>query len=161
VSSEYDVRVTPSLLDRLLDLDHKSSRDIVPTRSESVRELKRAVQRDLEVLLNSRNPYSDLPTAFAEAGQSVLTYGLPDFSALNVSNPADQNRLRQIIESTVRAFEPRLTGVTAVLVPAGPSERSLFLRIDARLVMDPAPEPVSFDVVMPMQTLKYEVKESS
>jgi type VI secretion system protein ImpF len=161
VSSDYDVRVTPSLLDRLLDQDPKSSRDAVQSRGETVRELKRAVQRDLEILLNSRNPYADLPGAFVEASQSVLTYGLPDFSALNVMNPADQNRLRQMIETTIRTFEPRLVGVTASLQPAPDNERSLFLRLDARLVMDPAPEAVSFDIVMPMTTLKYEVKEPS
>ena len=80
----------------------------MPSRAESVRELKRAVQRDLEILLNSRNPFSDLSTAFQEAGHSVLTYGLPDFSSLNVASPADQNRLRQMIENTIRVFEPRL-----------------------------------------------------
>ena len=157
--SDYEVRVTPSLLDRLLDQDPKASRDVATSRAETVRELKRAVQRDLEILLNSRNPYSDLPTAFTEAGQSVLTYGLPDFSSLNVMSPADQNRLRQMIETTIRTFEPRLIGVTAILQPAADSERSLFLRLEARLVMDPAPEAVSFDIVMPMTTLKYEVKE--
>jgi type VI secretion system protein ImpF len=161
VPSDYEVRVTPSLLDRLLDLDPKSSRDVVTSRAESVRELKRAVQRDLEILLNSRNPYTDLPHAFVEAGQSVLTYGLPDFSALNVASPVDQNRLRQMIETTIRTFEPRLMGVTAILQPAPEHERSLFLRLEARLVMDPAPEAVSFDIVMPMTTLKYEVKEPS
>ncbi len=89
----------------------------------------------------------------------MLTYGLPDFSALNVTSPADQNRLRQMIETTIRTFEPRLIGVTAILQPASETERSVFLRLEARLVMDPAPEAVSFDIVMPMTTLKYEVKE--
>ena len=138
--SDYDVRVTPSVLDRLLDSDHKSLRDPVVSRAESVRELRLAVQRDLESLLNSRNPYSDLPAAFAEAGQSVITYGLPDFSALNVANTNDQHRLRQLIERTIRTFEPRLIGVNTTLMPASPTDRSMRLRIDARLVMDPSPE---------------------
>jgi type VI secretion system protein ImpF len=159
--SDYDVRVTPSLLDRLIDLDYKSSRDAMPSRAESVRELKRAVQRDLENLLNSRNPYSDLPAAFVEAGQSVVAYGLPDFSALNVSNPNDQHRLRQLIEAAIRAFEPRLVGVSTTLLPSSPVDRAMRLRIDARLLMEPAPEAVSFDVIMPLQTLKYEVKDVS
>jgi type VI secretion system protein ImpF len=158
--ADYDVRVIPSLLDRLIDLDHRNSRDIATSRVESVRELKREVQRDLESLLNSRNAYADLSAAFAEAGQSVVTYGLPDFSALNVSNPNDRNRLRQLIETTIRTFEPRLTGIVAVLVPSSQIERSLCLRIDARLIMDPTPEAVSFDIIMPMQTHKCEVKEA-
>jgi type VI secretion system protein ImpF len=159
--SDYDVRVTPSVLDRLLDSDYKNSRDVAVSRGESVRELRQAVQRDLENLLNSRNSYSDLPVAFVEAGQSVMTYGLPDFSALNVANPNDQHRLRQLIESTIRTFEPRLIGVTTTLMPASATERSMRLRIDARLVMDPSPEAVSFDLIMPLQTLKYEVKDAT
>jgi len=161
VPADYDVRVTPSLLDRLIDLDHKSPRDVPTSRAESLRELKRAVQRDLESLLNSRNPYQDLAPAFTEAWQSVLTYGLPDFTAFNVSNPADQNRLRQLVENAIRTFEPRLAGTTVVLLPAVETERSLRFRIDARLMIDPAPEPVSFDILMPFQTMKSEVKESS
>lgn len=158
---DYDIRVIPSLLERLLDADPRSSRDVVPSRAESVRELKRAVRRDLEHLLNSRNSFPDLPAAFAEAAQSVLTHGLPDFSALNPARPADQSGLRQLIEATIRTFEPRLSSVTASLVPSPTSERALRLRIDARLLIDPNPEPVSFDVVMPVHTTACEVKEAS
>ncbi len=147
---DNDVRVTPSLLDRLLGEE-----------PQRVREEKGAVKRDLENLLNSRNSFPDLPAAFVEAGRSVLTHGLPDFSGLNPSHPNDQNRLSQLIESVIRAFEPRLSGVSVTLIPDAGTERSLRLRIDARLLIDPAPEPVSFDVVMPVQTMACEVREAS
>jgi len=159
--ADFDVRVIPSLLDRLIDSDPKSSRDPAQTRAESVREFRMSVQRDLESLLNSRNPYADLPGEFAEAGQSVVTYGLPDFSALNIASPNDQQRLRQLIETAIRTFEPRLAGVSTVLLPPAGGERTLRLRIDARLVIDPTPEPVSFDIVMPFNTRKYEVQDNS
>jgi type VI secretion system protein ImpF len=156
---DHEIRVVASVLDRLIDLEPRSHRDVLPTRAESVRELRRAVQRDLDDLLNSRNTFSDLSPDFAEAGQSVLTYGLPDFSALNISSPRDQNRLRLVVEATIRIFEPRLTGIVATLTPPTPADRSLRLHVDARLVMDPSPQPVSFDIVMPLHTRKYEVKE--
>jgi type VI secretion system protein ImpF len=159
---DYDVRVTPSLLDRLLDVDYRSPRDVVPLRAEAVREFRRAVQRDLENLLNSRNPHADLPAGFTEAAASVVAYGLPDFTTLNVASAADQQRLRQAIETAVRSFEPRLAAVTTMLMPAaGATDRSLRLRIEAKLLMEPAPEAVSFDVVVPLQTLKCEVKDAS
>jgi type VI secretion system protein ImpF len=151
----------PSVLDRLIDLEPRSHRDVLPTRAESVRDLRRAVQRDLDNLLNSRNSFFDLSSDFAEAGQSVLTYGLPDFSALNLASPRDQNRLRQAIETTIRTFEPRLTGIVATITPQPAADRSLRLHIDARLIMDPSPTPVSFDIVMPLHTRKYEVKEGA
>ena len=159
--SEYDVRVTPSLLDRLVDADYKNSRDPATSRAETVRDLKRAVQRDLENLLNSRNPYADLPSAFAEAGQSVITYGLPDFSTMSLKTEADRNRLRLLIEAAIRAFEPRLAGVSTAVRATSDTDRSLRLRVDARLLMDPSPEAVSFDVVMPLQTMKYQVQDAS
>ena len=157
--NDYDVRVTPSLLDRLLDPDPRNSRDPVVTRAETVRDMKIAVLRDLENLLNSRNAYHDLPIAFAEAGQSVVTYGLPDFSAI-LSRGADERRLRQTIEATIRTFEPRLTGVSATVLPVTPTDRSLRVRIDARLMLDPTPEPVSFDIVTQIPAA-YRAKDAS
>src|SRR5258706_16140666 len=105
--SEYDVRVVPSVLDRLIDDDPKTLRDSIPSRSDTVREFRRAVQRDLENLLNTRNPHFDLPPEFAEVGQSAVAYGLSDFSALNVGNASDQQRLRHFVENALHSFEPR------------------------------------------------------
>ena len=156
---EHEIRVVPSLLDRLLDEDPENSRDAMPTRAETVRAYRRAVQRDLEELMNARNPFADLAPEFVEVRRSVLAFGLPDFSTSNVNSPSDQERLRQVIKNAVEFFEPRLTGIVAELVPAAQSERGLRLRVEARLVMDPAPERISFDIVMPMHTSKYEVKE--
>jgi type VI secretion system protein ImpF len=158
--TDHDVRVVPSVLDRLIDREPKVSRDGEPTRTESVTSLKRAVQRDLDHLLNTRNPYADLPAAFAETSRSVLAYGLPDFTALNLSSPRSQARLRQLVEITIRTFEPRLAGVSVTLVPTDGTERSISLRVDARLVIDPAPEPIAFDIVMPLLTRSYEVRAS-
>ena len=155
---DYDVRVTASLLDRLIDTDFRSSRDVEPSRADSVRELKRAVQRDLESLLNARNPHPDLPQSFAEAWQSVLTYGLPDFS---VGFTRDDDRVKQIIQNAIRTFEPRLANPTVTIAPSQTLEPTITLRIDARLIMDPAPEPVSFDVVLPRRTVRSQVQESS
>lgn len=95
MKGDAEVGVVASVLDRLLDLEPKSSRDVPPTRAQSVEEFRRSVLRDLDNLLNSRNTFTDLPADFAEAGQSVLTYGLPDFSALTVwsRNPNDETSL--------------------------------------------------------------------
>jgi type VI secretion system protein ImpF len=156
---DHEIRVVPSVLDRLIDLEPKSSRDVLPTRAESVRALRRAVKDDLDSLLNSRNSFYDLPADFAEARQSVLTYGLPDLSALNIFSPRDRDRLRHALETTIQTFEPRLTGIVATVTPPTTADRSLRLHVDARLVMDPDPQPVSFDIVMPPYTRSYEVKE--
>jgi type VI secretion system protein ImpF len=149
--SDSDVRVIPSLLDRLIDSDYKTPRDVSVSRAESLRELKAAVQRDLEHLLNARNPNWDLDSAYTEAGQSVIAYGMPDFSSLVMPN--DERRLRLMVEAAIRTFEPRLTGVTTALLEPS-ADRRVQLRIDGRLLIDPSPEAVSFDMVMPLQAPK-------
>jgi type VI secretion system protein ImpF len=159
--ADYDVRVAPSLLDRLLDADHSASRDVTPSRAEAVRAYKRGVLRDLENLLNSRNPHADLPAGFVESWRSVVTYGLPDLSGFNTDSVSDQQRLRQVIEGAIRTFEPRLAAVTTTLLPAPRPERTLRLRIDAKLLIEPTPEAISFDVVMPLQSAGCEVKETA
>ena len=158
-SAEFEFVVTPSVFDRLLDLEPGSPRDGQVSHSEGVSRLRQAVRRDLEHLLNTRNPVPFLSPEFAEAGQSVLAYGVADFTAFNVLSPRDQERLRLVIERSIRAFEPRLTGVSVSILPIGQTERSLRLHVDARLMMDPVPEPVAFDVVMPQLSSRCEVKE--
>ena len=158
---DYEIGTTPSLLERLLDTDPASPHDPQGRRWHGVTEFRTAVQRDLEHLLNTRNGYHDLSADFAEASQSVLTYGLADFSTLSVTSATDQGRLRQAVEQTIRTFEPRLAGVSVTVLPAVKGERVLSLRIDARLLVEPTPEPVTFDVVMPLATAKYEVSEGN
>lgn len=156
---DYDVRVKPSVLDRLLDPDPANPRDPVSSRAESVQNLKAAVQRDLEELLNTRSSLQALPAGFVEAPRSVWAYGLPDFSSLNISSSAGRARLQEMIENAVRHFEPRLTAVSVTLVPREPNERMLRFSVDAKLILQPSPEPVSFNMVMQLNNQEYQVKD--
>lgn len=156
-------RVTPSLLDRLIDLN-PGVPDTAPSRSQSVRELRDAVRRDLEHLLNTRNALYDLPSAFVEVSRSVVAYGIPDLTSLNIASVRsdagshNRNRLRQIIETAIRGFEPRLSTVAVTLRDSERSDGALSLHIDARLMIDPSPEPIAFDILVPMNTRQCQVK---
>jgi type VI secretion system protein ImpF len=156
---DYDVRVKPSVLDRLLDPDPTNPRDPVSSRAESVQNLKAAVQRDLEELLNTRSSLQTLLPGFVEVPRSVWAYGLPDFSNLNISSSAGRARLQELIEDAVRHFEPRLTSVSVTLVPREPNERMLRFSVDAKLILQPSPEPVSFNMVMQLNNQEYQVKD--
>jgi type VI secretion system protein ImpF len=160
-AADYGSRIAISVLDRLLDLEPADLRDTPLGRTAALSVLKRAVQRDLEWLLNTRNSLADLPAEFVEAGQSVLTYGLTDFGALNPVNPRDQDRVRQYVERTIREFEPRLRSVNLTVLPGPAGERALRLRLDAHLAVEPAPEPVGFDIVLPLPGTAYEVKDAT
>ena len=143
----------PPLLDRLLEGENG------PEGPFTLAQLLASVQRDLEQLLNTRHTFHHLSPAFAETRQSVLTYGLPDFSTLDPGKSADRQQLLQAVEFAIRAFEPRLTAVSVAFV-SKPGEGVAQMRVEGRLVAGPASTRVSFDVVMPLDTRRYEVRES-
>jgi type VI secretion system protein ImpF len=150
--------VTLSVFDRLVDREPRNSREPALTRSQSVRQLKEAVRRDLEWLLNTRL-IAILPAVrLREVNRSAYVYGLPDFSAYSLSNPDDQNRLVRHLQTAIKMFEPRLAKVRVVpLEVSGANTRILRFRIDALLLMAPAPERISFDTTLQLTSGEYEV----
>lgn len=159
--SRFDnhIRITPSVLDRLLDYEPEVSREPLASRAKSLRQLKESVKRDLEQLLNTRQSGDWLPPDLKELNQSLAAYGLPDFSSVSIKSPAEQLRLRRALEAAVNTFEPRLEDVQITLLPFGDLQRSLHFRIDARLKIEPAPEPVTFDAMLQLGSGQYLVRE--
>lgn len=155
---DNELSVALSVLDRLLDREPDVTREPIPNRSQSLRQMKEAVKRDIEALLNTRQQSEELPPDFKEVLRSLWTYGLPDFTMANLSNARDQNGLRRALENAIRTFEPRLEGVSVTLEPMREHERALRFRIDARLRVEPAPEPVTFDTVLQLHSGEYLVK---
>jgi type VI secretion system protein ImpF len=148
-----DITVTLSVLDRLIDREPKSQSEAPLTRSQSVRLLKAAVQRDLEWLLNTRRIFQEPDESLKETNRSAYVYGLPDFSQYTMASSADQAKLLRQILATIKLFEPRLANVR--LVPAEDPEKGIQqfrIRIEAMLLMDPSPEPVSFDTIIGLKT---------
>ena len=156
--SDYEVRITPSVLDRLIDEEPEISREPPASRAKNLRQLKQSVRRDLEWLLNTRQWIEEIPPELEETRRSLATYGLPDFSALSVNSPADQKAMRRLIEDEIRFFEPRLIDVEISLETARDAERSLHFRINARLRVDPSPEPVVFDTTVHLFKGEYTVR---
>lgn len=73
--------------------------------------IKAYLCRDLGDLLNTRRAEQDFDIAFEEASNSLLTFGIPDFTSYNLKNTADQEKIRISIERAIRQFEPRLARV--------------------------------------------------
>lgn len=155
--TDNEVRITLSVLDRLIDYEPELSREAPASRSKNLRQLKQSLRRDLELLLNTRQT-QELPPDLKELNNSVAAYGLPDYSSANVKSPSDQNRMRRTLESLISTFEPRLSDVNVTLEPARENERALHFRIDAHLMVDPAPEPVTFDTVLQLINGEYKVQ---
>jgi len=133
-----------SLLDRLID-DAPGQKDTT-RRNFDLRALRNSVRRDLENLLNTRVQWHTWPDNYAELAQSLLNYGLPDFSVMVVDSEEGREQLCKVVEDTIRRFEPRFVDVE-VSVPEQEldTERVLRLRIQALLYADPHPEHIMFD----------------
>ena len=86
----------------------------------------------------------------AELNRSVYVYGLPDFTGYRMSSPAEQTRLLRVgLELRSSCLSPGWpTSKSSRLKPAGHVSRTLRLRIEGLLLIDPAPEHVTFDTVL-------------
>ncbi len=157
--TDNETRITPSILDRLLDFAPDISREPPASRAKSLRELKQSVKRDLEWLLNTRNHSDEAASQLEEVSKSMAIYGLSDFTGMGVKSPGEQKVLVQSLETAIRLFEPRLMDLRVTLEPIDEIKRVLNFRIEARLKVDPVPEPVTFDTVLQMGSGQFEVKE--
>lgn len=159
--AEGETRLVPSLLDRLLDDSPEASSEPASARMQDVRDLKAAVGRDLQALLNTRREALDeLPSDYAEVTRSLVNYGLPDFSALSVVSMDDRGRMARVLEEAIVLFEPRLERVQVTLEPPRTHDQALRFRVEALLRVRPSPEPVTFDAVLQLSTQQYDVRGS-
>jgi type VI secretion system protein ImpF len=151
--------LVPSVLDRLLDDDPDVSREPAKNRHQVLRELKQAVRRDLENLLNTRARCQAAPPHLKELKQSLIHYGLPDFSGAGLGDAQDRDSICRMLQTVIRQGEPRFKSVDVqILGNPEPLDRTLRFRIDALLIADPAPEPIVFDSILKPATGDFEVK---
>ena len=154
-----DQPLTPSVLDRLIDTEPDVTREAPRNRGQVLRELKQAVCRDLEHLLNTRARCLVVPADLKELRQSLVNYGLPDFTGMPVGSSRDREGLARVIQAVIRQHEPRFKKVDVKLLDnAEPLDRAVRFRIDALLHAEPAPEPVVFDSTLQPATGDFEVK---
>lgn len=125
-------------------------------------ELKDAVARDLEALLNARTTIDEsLADSYPESMKSPATYGLKDFAGMSLSNLNHRSSICRSIERAISRHEPRLKNVEVSLELDRRSVNALYFSIKALLVVRPAQEPVNFDALLQPTTLQYSVNKQS
>ncbi|HEY6945451.1 MAG TPA: type VI secretion system baseplate subunit TssE [Candidatus Acidoferrum sp.] len=149
--------VTLSVLDRLLDNEPKSKVEGPLTHSKSLAQLKLAVRRDLENLLNTRCTPEPIPESSVETLRSAYSYGVPDITEITQNFLYEKDRLLGEIERVVRLFEPRLGGARVAILPASGTERVLRFVIEGMLKIDPTPEHVVFDAALELTSGEYQL----
>jgi len=156
---DNELRVTLSVFDRLLDFEPNISTEPPKSRSRSLEQLKQAVRRDLEWLLNTRRTLLDLPDTMEETSNSLAVYGLRDLTGISIKNHAIQKELVEDVEKTIRIFEPRFLELKVSLEPVGHTDKQLKFKIDGRLDVEPVPEPIVFDTILELGSGDFEVNQ--
>lgn len=146
-------RITPSLFDRLTDLDPPARVDAPANASPQIGDVKLAVARDLVNLLNVRRSELDIPEEFTETNRSIAAYGIQDFG----TSPMDADQIRRAIENCIRAFEPRLALVSVRSTAS--SSFHLSFRITAVLRIGSHSTSLVFDAVFPTHSRRFQVNE--
>ena len=156
---DQEPNLTQSLAERLVDLDPRAAADPAVSRSQSLRQVKASLRRDLEWLLNTRrNPEAAGPE-LPHLGRSLYNYGLPDFAALSLGAPRDRSRLIVELQNTIEIFEPRLRGVRISISEQSNQEtRTVRFQIAATLMTDSAPQHVSFDTTLQLSSGEYQLR---
>ncbi|MGH1470077.1 MAG: type VI secretion system baseplate subunit TssE [Cellvibrionaceae bacterium] len=141
-----DQPVLPSLLDRLIDDDPQRSVEEVKSFSALLSDIKSNIRRDLENLLNTRLYRQNSIDHLSELNLSLANYGVSDFSHVQFESEDERLNFAWRVSDIIRKFEPRFERVFVEIEPLGEEfERSLYLKINAILLVEPDPVPLIFD----------------
>lgn len=133
----------PSFLDRLTESDTDGSFD-----------------RDLTALLNTRRQERAMDPAFEQASNSVLTFGVEDFTSYNLNSGVDQEYVRRSIERAIRQFEPRLTRAVVSLRQPEPFHPLLSLHVEAELQTGDGAEPVAMEGMLDRASRRIAIRRA-
>ena len=97
-----------SLLDRLVDDEPDKKTEPKDKRGISQAKLRESVLRDLNWLFNASNlsAVQDLDS-YPEVANSVLNYGMPDFTGHTISG-VDVPEIERLLRQVICDFEPRI-----------------------------------------------------
>jgi type VI secretion system protein ImpF len=154
-----DQPLTASVLDRLIDLEPGATREAPRSRSQVLREVKQAVRRDLENLLNTRVRCVPWPAGLKEVRQSLVNYGIPDVSAGSLASDKERKEFCRTIEGVIGRFDSRLRKLKVTLVETpDPGDRTIRFHIEATLHAEPAVESLAFESSLRLSTGSFEVQ---
>lgn len=151
--------VRRSLLDRLLDDEPSVPVDHPRPLGEQMAEAREALRRDLEALLNTRCRPQTPPDGLAG---TLAGYGVESlFGAVLVTAEA-RTQLARSLQRRIATHEPRLEGVRVeAMAPRDAGERSLRLRIRARVSVSLGLPPVTFETRMDPATQAFAVENAN
>ncbi|ASR09878.1 type VI secretion system baseplate subunit TssE [Rhizobium leguminosarum bv. viciae] len=148
-----------SILDRLID--EAPDRTVDPPMSfvDQVRDVREAIRRDLEALLNTRRCPATPPAAFSELKDALVSYGVDGIVSANLMTDQAKLKLAQAIERRIALFETRLSDVRVTILKSRTmTERALRMRIQATFRLHEGMPPISFESTIDPSTQRFLVE---
>ena len=153
VTRKNETLIIQSLVDRL-----SAAQDWPATRPASMRMYRESLKRDLEWLLNTRQPGIPEIDGYPLASASVINYGLTDVQEFTGSDGRDRNALSAALLKTVRTFEPRIKNPQIFLTRADTMSRTLRFHIEGEIEFEDMKEEITFDTVLELVRGEFEVR---
>lgn len=148
-----------SVLDRLLDDEPENSREVPPDENQKLRIIQQSVRRDLQDLLNTRYRCVAWPPEMDELTDSLINYGIPDFTAASLNAAQDADILIRAVRKAISLFEPRLTDVQIERMDSNNYvDRTFRFRIEAMLIIEEKKLRVQFDSALESATGQFDVR---
>ncbi|KAF5883412.1 type VI secretion system baseplate subunit TssE [Rhizobium sp. PEPV16] len=148
-----------SILDRLID--EAPDRTVDPPISfvDQVRDVREAIRRDLEALLNTRRCPATPPAALSELKDALVSYGVDGVVSANLMTDQAKLKLAQAIERRIALFETRLSDVRVTILKSRTmTERALRMRIQATFRLHEGMPPISFESTIDPSTQRFLVE---
>lgn len=154
-----DQPLVPSVLDRLIDERPEAETETPRTQNQVLSEMRVAIRRDLENLLNTRWRIQSVPEEYPELKHSLVNYGTPDIGGLDLGSDEVRQEFLKQIQDAIDYFEPRFLSVKVEPVESEfHYERSLRFRIEGTVQAYPAPEQIVFDSEVEPSAGQFSVK---
>ncbi len=148
-----------SVLDLLLDDEPGRQVEVPPDDIQKLRIMQAAVRRDLQNLLNTRFRCVAWPPELGELDDSLINYGIPDFTASSLNAAADSDILIKAIRKAISLFEPRLAELRIERIAnEAYVDRTFRFRIEAVLLIEDKRHRVQFDSALESTTGQFNVK---
>ncbi len=132
------------LFDRLVDDDPHIGYEPIPYRTLDREGLHESVKHEVQRILFTRCQWP-AETTLQTSQRTVLNYGLPDLTHRSESRiPEHRLRMVRLVQSTIEAFEPRLTDVHVELLDSAEGGSQLTVSLQANVMVEELREPISF-----------------
>ncbi|OUS09631.1 type VI secretion system lysozyme-related protein [Gammaproteobacteria bacterium 53_120_T64] len=138
-----DKKLLAPLLDRLSNAGNHSGQR---SSHQVLKQLRESVRHDLEHLFNTRYRRLSAHPQHPHLHASLIDYGLPDISTINLSESKSRQLFCRDVETAILTFEPRIRSVKVSSEQGvNANDPTICFRIEAKLHANPATETIIFD----------------